>query len=197
MKYMLYHVGHRLWFHKYAYGLLILELAVSIGIFAAGLNLLFSNERILDSYRETLTKTKTVIYHNSTANRPQADGGSTDLPVRYEDYIALEEQFSDETVIYYAANYTASAGLFLYGKINEMHPVEFIFMNDDPQIFFAKKPSPCQNLAGLGHSGIYHLSGTKLMCSERFVKMMVPVSLGCSFAITSSKASRSWVKLSS
>ena len=130
MKYMLYHVGHRLWFHKYAYGLLLLELAVSIGIFAAGLNLLFSNERILDSYRETLTKTKTVIYHNSTAHRSTVDGGLADLPVRYEDYMALEEQFSDEAVIYYAANYTASAVLFLYGKINEMHPVEFIFMND-------------------------------------------------------------------
>ena len=130
MKYTWYRICRLLWSHKNVYWLTILELAVGIGILVSGMNLLFTNQRILDSYREDMTVEKTVIYHNQVGGPVAPEDYKDTMAVRYEDYLELSEMYGDQAEIYYGAIYSASASLFSQGEDEQSTPLEIVFMND-------------------------------------------------------------------
>lgn len=130
MKYTWYRICRLLWSHKNVYWLTILELAAGIGILVSGMNLLFTNQRILDSYREDMTMEKTVIYHNQVGGSMNPGAYADTMAVRYEDYLKLSEMYGDQAEIYYGAIYFASARLFSQGEDEQSTPLEIVFMND-------------------------------------------------------------------
>ena len=129
MKYTWYRICRLLWSHKNVYWLTILELAAGIGILVSGMNLLFTNQRILDSYREDMTMEKTVIYHNQAGGSMDPGAYADTMAVRYEDYLELWEMYGDQVEIYYGAIYYASANLF-QGEDEQSTLLAMVFMND-------------------------------------------------------------------
>ena len=126
MKYTWYRICRLLWSHKNVYWLTILELAAGIGILVSGMNLLFTNQRILDSYREDMTMEKTVIYHNQAGGSMDPGAYADTMAVRYEDYLKLSEMYGDQAEIYYGAIYFASARLFSQGEDEQSTPLEIL-----------------------------------------------------------------------